>query len=164
MVRHGGSSASSYLADPTSPIPSHCASIVVTSTVKVNDTTLSLLLPCTYVTDNHSSVCLLTQSQTVKHDYIVINVCCFLEVANPFYLFTFSFITHSLTLPLAYLLTHTPAHSLTHSLTQCCFLIVLCCFPEATSPPSYCKLTGFFSPGETWQGERKSKGERNLVH
>ena len=25
----------SYLADPTSPIPSHCASIVVTSTVRV---------------------------------------------------------------------------------------------------------------------------------
>ena len=32
----GGSSAGSYLADPTSPIPSHCASIVVTSTVRVN--------------------------------------------------------------------------------------------------------------------------------
>ena len=35
MVEHGGSSAGSYLADPTSPIPSHCASIVVTSTVRV---------------------------------------------------------------------------------------------------------------------------------
>ena len=34
MVGHGGSSASSYLADPTSPIPFHCASIVVTSTLK----------------------------------------------------------------------------------------------------------------------------------
>ena len=33
MVEHGGSSADSYLADPTSPIPSHCASIVVTGTV-----------------------------------------------------------------------------------------------------------------------------------
>ena len=31
MVGHGGSSAGSYLADPTSPIPSHCASIVATS-------------------------------------------------------------------------------------------------------------------------------------
>ena len=31
----GGSSASSYLADPTSPIPSHCASIVVTSTLRL---------------------------------------------------------------------------------------------------------------------------------
>ena len=41
MVGHGGSSAGSYLADPTSPIPSHCASIVVTSTVRVN-----LLHPC----------------------------------------------------------------------------------------------------------------------
>ena len=32
----GGSSAGSYLADPTSPIPSHCASIVVTSTLRNN--------------------------------------------------------------------------------------------------------------------------------
>ena len=37
MVGHGGSSAGSYLADPTSPIPSHCASIVMTSTVRVNN-------------------------------------------------------------------------------------------------------------------------------
>ena len=36
MVGHGGSSAGSYLADPTYPIPSHCASIVVTSTIRVN--------------------------------------------------------------------------------------------------------------------------------
>ena len=35
MAGHGGSSAGSYLADPTSPIPSHCASIVVTSTLRV---------------------------------------------------------------------------------------------------------------------------------
>ena len=33
MVGQGGSSASSY---PTSPIPSHCASIVATSTLRVN--------------------------------------------------------------------------------------------------------------------------------
>ena len=36
MVGHVGSSVGSYLADPTSPIPSHCASIVVTSTLRVN--------------------------------------------------------------------------------------------------------------------------------
>ena len=36
MVGHGGSSAGSYLADPTSPIPSHCASIVAISTLRVN--------------------------------------------------------------------------------------------------------------------------------
>ena len=36
MVRHGESSACSYLANPTSIIPSHCASIVVTSTVRAN--------------------------------------------------------------------------------------------------------------------------------
>ena len=32
----GGSSAGSYRADPTSPNPSHCTSIVATSTVRVN--------------------------------------------------------------------------------------------------------------------------------
>ena len=36
MVGYGGSSAGSYLADPTSPIPSHRASIVATSTLRVN--------------------------------------------------------------------------------------------------------------------------------
>ena len=35
MAGHGGSSAGSYLADPTSPIPSHCALIVATSTLRV---------------------------------------------------------------------------------------------------------------------------------
>ena len=35
MVRHGGSSAGSYFGDHTSPIPFHCASIVVTSTLRV---------------------------------------------------------------------------------------------------------------------------------
>ena len=35
MVGHRGSSAGSYLADPISAIPSHCASIVVTSTLRV---------------------------------------------------------------------------------------------------------------------------------
>ena len=41
MVGHEGSSAGSYLADPTSPIPSHCASIVVTSTLRVNKYSLN---------------------------------------------------------------------------------------------------------------------------
>ena len=44
MVGHGGSSAGSYLADPTSPIPSHCASIVATSTVRVNERPLRNIL------------------------------------------------------------------------------------------------------------------------
>ena len=35
MVGHGGSSAGLYLADPTSPIPSDCAPIVATSTLRV---------------------------------------------------------------------------------------------------------------------------------
>ena len=42
MVGHGGSSAGSYLADPTSPIPSHCASIVATSTLRVNHLLISV--------------------------------------------------------------------------------------------------------------------------
>ena len=41
MVGHGGSSAGSYLANPTSPIPSHCASIVVTSTLRVNQSNVT---------------------------------------------------------------------------------------------------------------------------
>ena len=40
MVGHGGS-AGSYLADPTSPIPSHCASIVTTSTLRVKHALLT---------------------------------------------------------------------------------------------------------------------------
>ena len=48
MVGHGGSSAGLYLANPTSPIPSHCASTVATSTVRV--TKLPLTKPC-LVTD-----------------------------------------------------------------------------------------------------------------
>ena len=36
MVGHGGNSAGSHLAHPTSPITSHSASIVVTSTLRVN--------------------------------------------------------------------------------------------------------------------------------
>ena len=40
MVGHGGSSAGSYLADPTSPIPSHCASIVATSTLRLNNVSI----------------------------------------------------------------------------------------------------------------------------
>ena len=57
MLGHGGSSAGSYLADPTSPIPSHCAvithypvskccsaSIVMTSTVRVNYFSICIFL------------------------------------------------------------------------------------------------------------------------
>ena len=55
MVGHGGSSASSYLTDPTSPIPSHCASIVVTSTLRVNVTCTQLTpVPFNSVTTCHT--------------------------------------------------------------------------------------------------------------
>ena len=36
MVGHEGSSAGSYLADPTSPIPSHCAVIILLKRVAVH--------------------------------------------------------------------------------------------------------------------------------
>ena len=36
MVGHGVSSAGSYLADPTSPIPSHCAVIILVKGVPVH--------------------------------------------------------------------------------------------------------------------------------
>ena len=44
MVGHGRSSAGSYLADPTSPIPSHCASIVVTSTLRVKSVAFCIVV------------------------------------------------------------------------------------------------------------------------
>ena len=47
MIGHGGSSAGSYLADPTSPIPSHCASIAATSTLRVK--LLLLVIAVIYV-------------------------------------------------------------------------------------------------------------------
>ena len=40
----GESSAGSYLADPTSPIPSHCASVVTTSTVRVKGISYVILV------------------------------------------------------------------------------------------------------------------------
>ena len=61
MVGHGGSSACSYLADPTSPIPSHCASIVATSTLRVK-TLLSCCWWTHYLTVIHPSSWLLSVS------------------------------------------------------------------------------------------------------
>ena len=54
MVGHGGSSAGSYLADPTSPIPSHYASIVVTSTVTVkSQREITLLITFLLIPSSH---------------------------------------------------------------------------------------------------------------
>ena len=52
MVGHGGSSAGSYLADPTSPIPSHCASIVTTSTLRVKMVILGYFHCIIYLANN----------------------------------------------------------------------------------------------------------------
>ena len=57
MVGHGGSSAGSYLADPTSPIPSHSALIVVTSTLRVNFTN-QWNKPFTYLCNSPNIGCL----------------------------------------------------------------------------------------------------------
>ena len=50
MVGHRGSSAGLYLADPTSPIPSHCASIVTTSTLRANSHLVAYSTPVEYCT------------------------------------------------------------------------------------------------------------------
>ena len=55
MVGRGGSSAGSYLADPTSPIPSYCASIVLTSTVRVKTRLTAHMLIYVPVYDLHNS-------------------------------------------------------------------------------------------------------------
>ena len=52
MVGHWGSSAGSYLTDPTSPIPSHCASIVMTSTVRVN---IRIIVGC--ILSEYTGIC-----------------------------------------------------------------------------------------------------------
>ena len=69
MVGHGGSSAGSYLADPTSPIPSHCVSIVATSTVRVK--------PCIMISATSQNSCygylvdrILRYAQSVLNEFI----------------------------------------------------------------------------------------------
>ena len=59
MVGHGGSSAGSYLADPTSRIPSNCASIVATSTVRAKEV---LLEP-----DQFGEVCTIVSLQSINY-------------------------------------------------------------------------------------------------
>ena len=74
MVGHGGSSASSYLADPTSPIPSYCASIVATSTVPVKMLIESQYqTTCTYYqyTDMYQECCTQAQYQEAKYHTII---------------------------------------------------------------------------------------------
>ena len=44
MLGHGGSSAGSYLANPTSPIPSHCAVIILFQSVPVHQLSRLALL------------------------------------------------------------------------------------------------------------------------
>ena len=46
MVGHGGCSAGSYLADPTSPIPSHCAVIILFTSVPVHQLSWLALHTC----------------------------------------------------------------------------------------------------------------------
>ena len=56
MVRHGGSSAGSYLADPTSPIPSHFASSVTTSTLGVKVCCLMFMF-ISFISSENVAVC-----------------------------------------------------------------------------------------------------------
>ena len=57
MVGHGGSIAGSYLTDPTSPIPSHCASIVATSTLRVKKVLLCEMYMSSSVHENKGLAC-----------------------------------------------------------------------------------------------------------
>ena len=66
MVGHGGSSAGSYLADPTSPIPSHCASIVVTSTVRVKQCVIAYVVCLFIQRDLYKSY---TTLMLIQHEY-----------------------------------------------------------------------------------------------
>ena len=63
MVGHGESSAGSYLADPTSPIPSHCVYIVATSTLRVKNiiSLFFLLYYCDYSCGAACSIILLVE-------------------------------------------------------------------------------------------------------
>ena len=65
MVGYGGSSAGSYLADPTSPIPSHCASVVLTSTLRVNKLLTRVLSKA------HTSTTLI--SFALDHNVLILN-------------------------------------------------------------------------------------------
>ena len=76
MVGHGGSSAGSYLTDPTFPIPSHCASIVATSTLRVKDLCYQVIAKIQFqcVLDSHMVECSMEsfmhkdyRSQSVPH-------------------------------------------------------------------------------------------------
>ena len=58
MVEHGGSSSGSHLADPTSPIPSHCASIVATSTLRVKGPSMSGFTDSNFYFSRYYQVCL----------------------------------------------------------------------------------------------------------
>ena len=74
MVGHGVSSAGSYLADPTSPIPSHCASIVSSSTLRVNDRyTSNVMDGKPSVLPTMLSLFIIVYCYTVK-EYTVLNV------------------------------------------------------------------------------------------
>ena len=69
MVGHGGSSAGSYLAHPTSPIPSHCASIVATSTLRVNS-----LHAMNIVAVTHDLTCMYAFIWGFSHAYVSIEL------------------------------------------------------------------------------------------
>ena len=81
MVGHGGNT--SYLADPTSPIPSHSASIVVTSTLRVNlllakkpslihfeKTNMMKFQEFLTTAYDHSSICILSRTLYLCFMYI----------------------------------------------------------------------------------------------
>ena len=88
MVGHGGSSAGSYLTDPTSPIPSHYASIVATSTLRVNKfacrKTLNVINGCINNAYNNIMVLVMVNHLDVLHVKLYWNMfCLFINLLQP---------------------------------------------------------------------------------
>ena len=74
MVRHRGSSAGSYLANRTSPIPSHCASIVVTSTLRVKTSLYIKTTECRTLYKRQFKVDSHHLQSTHPHKYITLKI------------------------------------------------------------------------------------------
>ena len=73
MVRHGGSSAGSYLTDPTSPISSHCAVIILFKSVPVHQLSWLALLKdkhCEFTTLLHIVLLHFVQTIYITHQFL----------------------------------------------------------------------------------------------
>ena len=121
MVGHGGSSAGSYLADPTSPIPSHCASIVSTSTLRVkiliymdiftftcrtsalySHTLFSVHSKCMFL----QTISVVYQLMCLSYDYISLSTACTQLLKENFSVLGNQCVAHSTKKPVTTMLTY----------------------------------------------------------